>query len=395
MFPPVKPPEVVKPKSMAISAPIPAVEVLSATAAPVWREVGLNDLSTWNQHLLNTDASIHQYPFWNEPSRLMGVRPRYLVATLNGQPVAFTSVLTLGFGPVKIGLTFRGPVFLDANQPASSALIQELLNWARGEGYIFLRFTHSDPEVLAQLASAGRAEDLDAFPYMLDYSVVAGDYIVPQLETEEETLAGFDREARRKIRRGAEAGYTFHSDDSPEGLARLWPMFRECAHRKRFRIERPLAVYAETMRLAQRHDRVRIYTACLHREVVGAAVIFRDRTTAHCLLAAFTPDHRQSASFLHWNAMRDMYRLGARRYNMGPGPKSLARFKRTFAAAPVMYPRPLTVVLKEGWFGLWRKGFIPMAKQLQPVLRQVAFHRARWAGERTLPSRSTEVLYPA
>jgi hypothetical protein len=250
----------------------------------------------------------------------------------------------------------------------SQAVIKSLLDWARAEGYLFLRFTHSDPQVLSQLAAAGHAENIDAFPYFLDYPILSPDYIVEQRDSAEETLAGFDREVRRKIRRATEQGYEFRVEDSADALAQAWPLYQECARRKHFRLERPLSVYMETIRQGQAHDCVRIYSVLLNGKVVGNAVVLRDRTTAHCWLAAFETEHRQAAVFLHWNAMRDMHHVGVNRYNFGPGPGSLARFKQQFTQTPVSYPGPLTVVLKQNWFKVWWKWIFPVAKRLRPTL---------------------------
>lgn len=364
---------------MSLAAPVSEIEVRSPRPAipAAWFELRQQDLPAWNDLLLGTDTSLYQFPFWNEPYRPMWVTPRYLVWGTQAHPLAFVSILTLGFGPAKIGLVFRGPTRMQNDTLFSPAMIADLFAWARTQGYIFIRFTHSDPEVLSQLAAAGHAEDFDAFPYLLDYPILSQDYIVEQLEDDEATLASFDRDARRKIRRATQAGYEFHSDDSPTALAREWPLFQECARRKHFRLERPLSFYMETMRLARAHNRVRLYTVRWNGSVVGSTLIFRDRTTAYCQLAAFDAGHKQSAAFLHWHSMRDMYRMGARRYNLGPGPGSLARFKQQFCKYPVRYPAPLTIVLKEGWFRLWRKAFVPVAKQLQPVLRQIAYQRAK------------------
>jgi len=78
--------------------------------------------------------------------------------------------------------------------------------------------------------------------------------------------------------------------------------------------------------------------------------------------------------FLHWHAMRDMYRLGAVRYNLGPGPNSLARFKKQFCETPVAYPGALTLVLNEPLFRIWRKAIFPVAKRLRPALRTIVSH---------------------
>ena len=356
---------------MSLVVPLPEIEVRprAATATPAWFEVRHADLAVWNEVLLGSEASLYQYPFWNEPYRPLWLTPRYLAWGTEDRPLAFVSILTVGFGPLKIGLVFRGPVCLNRTDLCRDAAA-DLLAWAQSQGYIFIRFTHSDPEVLRQLAAAGHAEQFDGLPYFLDYPVLSPDYVVEQFESDDETLAAFDREARRKLRRAAEAGYEFHSNPAAEALAEDWPLYQQCSERKQFRLERPLSVYQETIQLAQAHDCARVYSATIGGKKVGSALVFRDRNAAHCLLAAFDPEHRHAAVFLHWHAMRDMHRLGARRYNLGPGPGSLAQFKRQFCQHPVRYPGALTMVLREDWFRVWKKIY-PVAKGLRPVLRSI------------------------
>lgn len=364
---------------MNLAVPVSEIAVRSSSSAvpAAWSEVRPQHLARWNDILAGTKTSLYQYPFWNEPYRPLWITPRYLAWGTPAHPLAFVTILTLGFGPAKIGLVFRGPTRMQAGEAFPPAMISDLLAWARNQGYIFIRFTHSDPEVLSQLAAAGHAEDFDACPYLLDYPIQSKDYIVEQFEDDADTLASFDREVRRKVRRATEAGYGFHADDSAEALAQIWPLYQECARRKQFRLERPLSGYMETMRLAAVHNCARLYSVRWNGKLVGSTLVFRDRTTAHCHLAAFDAAHRQSAAFLHWHSMRDMYRMGARLYNLGPGPRSLACFKQQFCPYPVSYPGPLTMVLKEGWFRLWRKAVIPVAKQMRPFLRQIAYKRAR------------------
>jgi hypothetical protein len=85
--------------------------------------------------------------------------------------------------------------------------------------------------------------------------------------------------------------------------------------------------------------------------------------------------------------------LGARRYNLGPGPGSLARFKQHFCEYPQTYPAPLTIVLKESLFRLWCKAVIPVAKQLRPVVRQLAYLRAQVLSARS-PSFASKKIRP-
>jgi len=357
--------------SLTTSTPEIVVRPSDVAIRAAWGEVPRRDLPAWNNTLLGTDTSLYQYPFWNEPSRPLWLTPRYLVWGTHDRPLAFVCMQTIRFGSAQIGLVFRGPAVLEQGVELPPDAFVALFDWAQAQGCIFLRFTHSDPQILTQLAAAGHAEDFDAFPYFLDYPILCPDYVVEMHDNDDDTLASLDREARRKIRRATELGYEFRCDDSPEALADAWPLYRECARRKHFRLERPLSVYMQAMRLAQPHNCVRLYSVHLNGKIVGSTLVFRDRTTAHCQLAAFDARHRHSAVLLHWHSMCDMRRLGARRYNLGPGPGSLARFKQQFCQHPVALPGPLTIVLKENWFRLWRKLVFPVATRLRPTLRKI------------------------
>ncbi|HEY6770024.1 MAG TPA: GNAT family N-acetyltransferase [Candidatus Sulfotelmatobacter sp.] len=338
-------------------------------APSLWTEINREDVPLWDNILLSSNASLYQYPFWNEPQRPLRLRPRYLLLENEEKLLAYVCILTVGFGPAKIGLVFRGPVLLQKQDELPADAMTQLLAWARAQGYMFIRFTNTDAAVMSLVASAGDSRPMDAFPYFLDYPIFSPDYIVEQRDSEAETLAGFDREVRRKIRRATEMGYEFRCSDSPAALAGLWPLYQECARRKHFRLERPLSVYMEAMRMARSGGCAQVFAVYLNGRPVGSTLIFRDRDTAHCMLAAFEADHRQSAVFLHWNCMRYMYAQGATRYNMGPGPGTLARFKEQFSRRGLECPAPITLVLKEGWFRVWMKAVFPLAKKLRPILR--------------------------
>ena len=157
------------------------------------------DLAVSNHALLATNTWLYQFPFWNEPHRPLWLTPRYLAWGTQDLPLAYVCILSVGFRPAKIGLVFRGPTSLQAGVEIPADALLDLLNWARTEGYMFVRFTHSDAEVLSRIASLRHTETTEAFPYFLDYPMLSPDYVVEQCATEGETLASFDREARRKI----------------------------------------------------------------------------------------------------------------------------------------------------------------------------------------------------
>ena len=99
----------------------------SASAAAAWFEIRQQDLSVWNNVLLDTPTSLYQFPFWNEPYRPLWLTPRYLAWGTPENPRAFVSILTIGFGPAKIGLVFRGPNCIHSRCALCHIAITELV----------------------------------------------------------------------------------------------------------------------------------------------------------------------------------------------------------------------------------------------------------------------------
>lgn len=346
---------------------------LEAAALPAaWVEIVPQELPAWNGRLLQTDASVLQYPYWEEPYRRMHVWPRYLV----WESRAYVCVLTAGLPHLRVGLITRGPVALAPGEQVPEEALCGLRDWARSAGYMFLRFTHSDAALLDRIASLGPSDRFDAFPLHEDGPVRYHELIVDQLPDDRQMLAGFDREARRKIRRAEAVDYRFRWSDSAESLAELWPLFADCARRKGFRFYRPVEGYLDLVRYAQPYQCARIYAVELNGKTVGACLIVRDRSTAWCLLAALYPEALQGwpspSVLLHWRAMRDMFRLGAVHYNFGPGAGGVGQFKQQFMPRRNTYPPPVSLAINEPLYRLWLRGVLPAAQALKPALRALA-----------------------
>jgi lipid II:glycine glycyltransferase (peptidoglycan interpeptide bridge formation enzyme) len=242
-------------------------------------------------------------------------------------------------------------------QPLPDVALQSLYSWAKRNHYVFLRFTHSDAGLLDRIAEMCPSERRDGFPLYRDTGAADHELVVNQLRDEKEMLAGFDREARRKIRRANEVGYRVESDDTPEFLESVWPLFISCAKRKGFELYRSTDAYLEIVRLARPYKCVRIYTANLNDVPVEALFIIRDRSTAFCYLAALQLDRLQGKAtpsvLLHWRAMRDLYNEGCRYYSFGPGEGGVGQFKMQFSPQRVTYPPPLTVIVNQPIYRAW------------------------------------------
>jgi hypothetical protein len=188
---------------MSIILESPAARAVSTEAA--WSEISREQMPYWNDLLLRTGASVHQYPFWNEPYERLYFSPRHLVWGRHNEHKAYACILTVGFRGFRVGLVFRGPVNLKGGGPVPQEAMAALSEWAAHEGYVFLRLTPQDASTHSAAATVPGARSGDFFPFYLDYGQTCPELVVVQNGSDDAMLASFDREARRKIRRARES----------------------------------------------------------------------------------------------------------------------------------------------------------------------------------------------
>jgi len=331
-----------------------------------WREIDGSELPQWNRHLLRTSASFLQFPYWNEGFRLPHCKPIYLVWGDAQSPLAYVCILTVQAG-LRIGLVQRGPVELAPGALTDEALYS-LYEWAKSRHYAFLRFSHSDADLLARLARIRPARRFDSFPLHPGYGADPFELVIDQESDDRAMLAGFHREARRQIRRGLEAGYVVRSSDGPEQFAEAWPLFLACSKRKRFTMNRSVESYLDMIRLARPHQCARTYTVYSDGRAIGVTFVVRDRNTAVALRAVAELRKPSCSALMHWVAMRDMFHAGARYYSLGPASLLVSRFKGRFSPRRVLCPPPVTVEIATRFCRIWRT-VLPILVAIAPGLR--------------------------
>jgi hypothetical protein len=338
-----------------------------------WRVV--DDAESLSRLLLGTAAHLHQYPYWNEPLRRIRLRPTYLVYWRNGVRTAFVCILGLGVPWPRIGLIRHGPVSLVDAGVAPGALT-ELVRWARRSGYIFLRVSHSDAEVLDQLAATGHSNRSDPFPL---YPHTAYELIVPQRPGDEDTLRTFQSVARRNLRAAERAQYRIAARNDPQGLAEVRAVYTALEQWKGRVYDRPFESYVDLLRLAAPHGRARVYSAWLGDRLVQFVLVVRDRDVAHYVIGALDREALAGAPspsvLLHWHAMRDNFGQGAPFYDLGLwGSGSLPIFKRKFRPDERVFPPPVTVVLRPTLYRLWLRA-LPALLRTRGILQKLVAAR--------------------
>jgi len=333
-----------------------------------WQEIAESHLPSWNRHLLLTDASFLQFPYWNDIYRFLHFKPIYLMWGDVQAQLAYVCILTLQAG-FRIGLVQSGPVELAPGALTDEA-VSSLCEWAKSHHYGFLRFRHCDGDLIARLAKVAAAQRSDSFP-LLRYGAGPFELVIDQKRDDRAMLAGFHREARRQIRRGLEAGYVVRSSDGPEQFTEAWPLFVACSKRKQFTMNRPMESYLEMIRLARPYECARTYTVYSDGQAIGATLVVRDRNTAVALRAAAELRKPSCSALMHWVAMRDMFHAGVRYYSFGPASPPVSRFKDRFFPRRVLYPPPVTVEIAPRFCRIWRAA-LPSLVAIAPGLRWLA-----------------------
>ena len=176
----------------------------SLEATATWSEIPRLELEEWNGRLQKTSASLYQFPLWNEPFRTLHFNPKYLIYQVDGKAVAYICILTIGLWKIRIGMVRFGPVPLMKDGVLSQTCLKKLEEWARSEGYIFLRFSHSNVQLLNMLKLLKGGRELDAFPL---YPEEPEALIVKRRGDDQKTLASFSQTARHEMNRAIKVGY--------------------------------------------------------------------------------------------------------------------------------------------------------------------------------------------
>jgi hypothetical protein len=334
-----------------------------------WSEIPASDTQSWNKRLLETDASIFQYPYWNESLRRLRLRPHHLVHGSPAAPGAYVCVLTTGVPGFRVGLIQRGPVALEPGALLDPEWVRDIREWAWRQRCIFLRFTHSDENILRTLSSAGACQGVDPFPLYSD----PAEELTVELCEDESLLASFSQTARKQVRRASREGYEIRVEHKPEDFERVWPLIVGLGQRKKFS-HRPLASYFDLIRLGTDYGCTQLYTAYLGASPVEAVLVCRDRNTAYGVVAALDVDAikgRHTPSFLlYLHAMHNLWSLGCAKYCFGSKSGNVFEFKSRFHPQITVRSPPMTMVVNKALFTLWTLGIL----RIFPALRRLS----RW-----------------
>ncbi len=330
-----------------------------------WEEIPVSELREWSDRLAREEnASIRQYPFYNERFRGAIIRPVYLrcPGRLPESP-AFVSVLTFGVPPFKCGVVINGPV-PTGNGIVDDEQIASLMNWLRASRYAFVRFSHSDRTVMDHFAELPIASGTNPFPFIPRYG---GELAVRLVERDADLLGGFQQIARRDIRKAAEAGCLVTKSNAETDLSNIWPMYARRASKKRISLG-SVKNHRAMFKLAPRPDSIRVYTASYNGRPVYSAVFLREHSTVYYYVGALDSealgDRPTPSCFLHWEAMRDYRDAGCAFYNLGGRSGSVYQFKKKFRPIELPAVTSATLVFRARAHRFWTRMVLPVIEGL-------------------------------
>lgn len=344
---------------------------------PRWRDIAPAELGDWNRRLQATQASLLQYPYWNEAMRYAYFTPRYLTYVRNDIPEAYVCILTVGIPGLRAGVVQHGPVsLLPSDDETLGQALPDLVRWARSHGYIFLRFSHTTAEAQRPVRNLRWVRPLDAFPI---YRSFREELVVPINGDDQAMLTSFQPTARRNIKQAIQAGYRIEVSDRPELMEDVWPLFERLARRKGLRFYKPPQSYATILRLAKPSGGAKVFVAYRDAVALQAILVVRDRSTAHYVVGALDTEQLGEVAspsvLLHWYAMREFARVEppCSYYDLGTRSGSVYRFKQKFHPVERQFPPPVTVVTNAVTYAMWSAAARPVIERMWPHIKSMLY----------------------
>ena len=327
-----------------------------------WQTVAPGELAAWDARLLATEASFAQYPYWNESMTSWRLRSSYLACGPPSDPVAFVSVLALGWGRLRIGLVREGPVWLQAlDEAATTACLEALVTELRDRGFVLACFTSPDAGALGRIEGLAPSNRERLFRFAVAEPEAL---VVPQAASDEATASAFAPVARRDIRKAERAGFVIEHAEGAEALRVTWPIWMT-VHRFRNLYRRSRASWQRLLEGGRALGVTRIYTATIDGRPVQSLLVVRAGSRAHYVVGALDRealgDRPSPSCLLHFRAMRDSFARGCTLYDLGSRSGPVYRFKSKFRPQERVHPPPVNLILDPASY--------PLCRWLLPRLR--------------------------
>ena len=158
-----------------------------------------------------------------------------------------------------------------------------LNRWLRNKNFAFVRFSHKDDVISAELIQVRGSIQANPFPFIPRYG---GELIVPLKNNDSEMLADFQQIARQEIKKAATHECEIKRSNELADFESVWPIYANRAKQKSLRMG-SLADYSSLFKLTPpQSSLVRVYTAYYGSNPVYSAVFLKECKMAHYFIGA-------------------------------------------------------------------------------------------------------------
>jgi len=331
----------------------------------------IDEIRDFNKVLFKTDATIYQFPYWNNSLEFPLLKPTYLKCMESGELQGYLSLCEVGLPGLKFCTIHHGPITLNR---AEDKLLWISLMKVLERKYAFAKFAPRNSEDLEQIKSLKqyRIENVNSFPF---HTPLSECLVVAQESDDEAMLYKFGETARRLIRKAERIGYKIRYDNSPKSFEEAWPLYQKLSETKGFSF-RPSKSYVRLIQEAAESDLVRIYSAYYGKDLIQSILVVLDGRMAWYMSGALDVtkifQNTTPSFFLHFRAMRDLYHeKGLTLYNLGSKSGKVFEFKSRFNPASFHFPPSLTVVFNPFLFKMYSESVLRFRKKIKRRIKKV------------------------
>lgn len=272
-----------------------------------WQKIHSNEYYLTNEALKQTNASFFQYPYYAEGYKyILKSKSLYLKYEINGNVVAYCTIMEIGIWPFKVGLIIRGPVFIDLPDNLTP-FFDGLKSYAKKAGYMFLRINPNEPLIAEYLEHNHSFIKEDYFPY---YKGSQNKNFNISYKPEEQLLSSFNQMCRRKIKHADAENFIYKHVETENELKEVYDLFTKVGSRKNFKY-RSYKSYREIYTNGKKHNLCTVYTASLNNKIVAAGFIVKDKNYYNYLSGGLVVEGYESknspSAKLHYLAMIDCF----------------------------------------------------------------------------------------
>jgi hypothetical protein len=322
-----------------------------------WNKIPKKDISAWNEKLKQTDALFCQFPYYvaSEYRSLLS-KAVFINHTHENQETAFAAIIEIGFYPFKVGIIESGPVLLQ-NNVNTEQIIEDLKEYARSKSYLHLQIRPSYNASLNQVFKQDQAfEENIYFPFHRKTEFDWNIYNKP----EEELLAGFKMQCRRKLVLAGRVPYKFLKVEDDKTLKDISQLFKAVSNTKGYGFL-PFKIYQSIYKEGKKFNLCDFYVAYLGNDLVNVVLVVKDgQSFYHYTSALIIKGYKANESppvKLHFFIMQDcFYNEHKPYYNISfGGSDNLIRFKELFNPVEIEKPPYYTFLVRRKSLNLLTK----------------------------------------